>query len=121
MKLVVYSISIGVALLFSACSQSTKQESESSEVVTESIPDIDGVSELQTPQEEVLQRELAKEELPESVVDEIEEDSLLSTLKLEKIVEITEGAKKYYDITFITEDSEDLMVSIDDQGNFIDY
>ncbi|WP_186756186.1 hypothetical protein [Echinicola salinicaeni] len=86
----------------------------------ESMPDIDGVSELQTPSEELVRVKIKEEDLPKEITSLIDNDSLLSTLELEKAYSVTDGEKKYYDLTFVTEDHEDIIVSFDHRGNLLE-
>ncbi|UCS95478.1 hypothetical protein KZP23_10910 [Echinicola marina] len=86
----------------------------------ESMPDIEGISELQTPNEEPVRVEVKEEDLPKEITSLIANDSLLSTLELETAYSVTDGEKKYYDLTFVTEDQEDIIVSFDHKGNLLE-
>lgn len=120
-----YYFLIVFGILATSCGTNSERENEgdakeSSVHEGESTPDIEGLSELRTPQEEVGQEEIALAELPEVVIDEIKSDSLLATFEMQKAIKIVEGSKVYYDITLRTEDDEQLIVSVDDKGEIID-
>lgn len=93
---------------------------EESIQMRESMPDIDGISELQTPNEELVRVEVKKEDLPKEITSLVANDSLLSTLELEVAYSVTDGEKQYYDLTFVTEDHEDIIVSFDHKGNLLE-
>ncbi|WP_200976061.1 hypothetical protein [Echinicola sp. 20G] len=124
MKKLLYLMIVPICMITSCGGQQSEEEKGNDAVANEtmeSMPDIDGVSELQTPSEEVEQMEVSFEELPEAVTKKIKEDSLLSLMEMQKASKITIGEKVYYDLTFKTEDSEELMVSIDSDGNVIEH
>ncbi|MBD8487743.1 hypothetical protein IFO69_03175 [Echinicola sp. CAU 1574] len=124
MKKLLYLMIVPVCMITSCGGQQSGEEKEDDAVaneVIEPMPDIDGMSELQTPSEEVEQMEVSFEELPEAVTKKVKEDSLLSLMEMKKASKVTIGEKVYYDLTFKTEDSEELMVSIDSDGNVIEH
>jgi len=85
----------------------------------EEMPGADSIHAGQASDGALAKIEIAIEELPDDVAVYVSEDSLLSTLKLTTVHKITKGETSYYDLTFITEDSEDVIVSFDDKGNIL--
>lgn len=86
----------------------------------ESMPHKDGISELQTPNMGLVKVEVETDDLPKEITTLVNSHFLLSSLELEAAYSVTDGEKQYYDLTFVTEDQEDIIVSFDHKGNLLE-
>ncbi|QDH79420.1 hypothetical protein FKX85_10390 [Echinicola soli] len=123
MKLITCMSILTMMILASCGNQSGNEASEDEQLQSEEVmPDIDGVSELQTPSDDEAQRdEIDKEDLPEDVINLLERDSLLSTLQLKKVYKVIEDGETFYDIAFETDEKETMMVLISGEGEVLEY
>ncbi|AGA78435.1 hypothetical protein Echvi_2184 [Echinicola vietnamensis DSM 17526] len=109
-------------LLLASCSKNSEegQSNDDKAHSEEAMPDIDGVSELRTPSGDSPQRdEISKAELPEEVINLLDDDSLLSTLQLKKVYKVLEDGETFYDIAFETDEKETMMVLISADGEVL--
>lgn len=109
-------------LLLASCSKNSEegQSNDDKAHSKEAMPDIDGVSELRTPSGDSPQRdEISKAELPEEVINLLDDDSLLSTLQLKKVYKVLEDGETFYDIAFETDEKETMMVLISADGEVL--
>ncbi len=114
---------LGMMLLASCSNQREKANSDDEKLQSEeAMPDIDGVSELQTPSDDEAQRdEISEGELPEEVTNLLKDDSLLSALQLKKVYKVMEDGEIFYDIAFETDEKETMMVLISEEGEVLEY
>ncbi|GAB3662404.1 hypothetical protein GCM10028791_37430 [Echinicola sediminis] len=95
----------------------TQQDGEAA--MREEMPQMDSMDQ-ELDDGDLEKKEISIGDLPEDVTVYISKDSLLSMLKLETVQMVTKGETRYYDLTFITEDSEEVIVSFDDKGNILE-
>ncbi|AWW31607.1 hypothetical protein DN752_16575 [Echinicola strongylocentroti] len=123
MKLIV-CMSVIAAVFLASCNDKRDKKEVSGQATSQAeevMPDIDGVSELQTPPEEAERNEIAEGDLPDEVINMLENDSLLSALQLKKVHKIQKGGDIYYDLAFITDEEETMMVSVSEEGEVLEY
>ncbi len=70
--------------------------------------------------EEPQRENVNKEELPEGILQYVKEDSILSTLEFSKAEKVKMDEDTHYELTFLDEEDQLVMVTLDKEGKVIE-
>lgn len=119
MKKLIYFLGLSAFLLLIACGGNGDRQEEQNNFREEPPSALESAKAIEVP-EEPEKESVEVKDLPEGILDYVEEDALLSTLELSKAekVEMKEGI--YYELTFVDEEDQLILVTLNEEGKIID-